>query len=162
MVSLPRFLRIYAEDSGFEIADWKEFLGDGRIEIHLRRTEGKAWQCHRCGTELGAHRGKYRTRLEAMPMMGIRVWVFFWREKGDCRHCKKARAERVKLISDETPHLTQDYAWWLGRLCEIAAVSRVAELMNLDETTTWRLDLARMQRMLSYYKIPAVTRAATY
>ncbi|MBU6376039.1 MAG: transposase, partial [Bdellovibrionales bacterium] len=65
--------------------------------------------------------------------------------------------EQIQLIAQETPHLTQEYAWWIGRLCEIAAVSRVAELMNQDETTTWRLDLARMKRMLAQYRIPTVT-----
>ena len=37
-------------------------------------------------------------------------------------------------------------------------VSRVAELVNQDETTTWRVDYRRMQRMLAYYTIPEVTR----
>ena len=41
-------------------------------------------------------------------------------------------------------------------MCEIAAVSRVAELMLQDETTTWRLDFNRMKRMLANYKIPPV------
>ena len=155
---LPRFAKNYAQDSGFDVLDWKEYLRDGRIEIHLIRQKGKAFECHRCGTGLQAHRGKHRMRLEGLPIMGIRVYLFLWREKGDCPKCKKARAERVKLVAEETPHLTQDYAWWLGRLCEIAAVSRVAELVSLDETTTWRLDLARMQRMLAHYKIPPITR----
>src|SRR5690606_15962952 len=48
-------------------------------------------------------------------------------------------------------------AWWLGRLCEIAPVSRVAEMFFRDETTLWRLDLARMKRMLAHYKIPKAT-----
>ena len=155
---LPRFVKAYAEDSNFDVVDWKEFLQDGRIEIHLEKAADSPWECHRCGHLLGARRGKYRLRLEGMPIMGIRVWLHLWREKGECDHCQKARSERVKLIAEETPHLTQDYAWWLGRLCEIAAVSRVAELVNLDETTTWRLDLARMQRMLAHYKIPPVLR----
>ena len=43
-------------------------------------------------------------------------------------------------------------------MCEIAAVSRVAELVRQDESTTWRLDLARMRRMIRHYKIPNVKR----
>ncbi len=155
---LPRFAKAYVENSNFEIADFKEFLQDGRIEIHLSRIPEKPIECYRCGSPLQARRGKHRMRLEGLPIMGIRVFIFLWREKGDCPKCKKARAERITLVSTETPHLTQDYAWWLGRLCEIAAVSRVAELVNLDETTTWRLDLARMQKMISCYKIPPITR----
>jgi transposase len=36
-------------------------------------------------------------------------------------------------------------------------VSRVGELVNQDETTTWRIDYRRMERMLAYYTIPEVT-----
>jgi transposase len=155
---IPRFAKNYAENSDFEVSDWKEFLIDGRIEIHLTRKVDKAFECHQCGEKLGSHRGKHRLRLEGHPIMGIRVFLFLWREKGHCSRCKKARSERIEMVAEETPHLTQDYAWWLGRMCEIASVSRVAELVGLDETTTWRLDLARMQRMLVHYKIPPVTR----
>ena len=84
----------------------------------------------------------------------------FWRQKGECANCKKARAEEVAFLSQERPHLTQDYAWWIGRICKIAAVSRVAELLQQDETTTWRLDFARMKRMLAYYQIPNVTKVS--
>jgi transposase len=97
-------------------------------------------------------------KLEAMPIMGFRTFVYFWRQKGHCEKCKKARSEAVDFVAEESPHLTQDYAWWIGRVCEIAAVSRVAELVNQDETTAWRVDYRRMQRMLAYYSIPEVTR----
>lgn len=90
--------------------------------------------------------------------MGLRVWIYFWRHKGHCRKCKKARAEAVEFICEETPHLTTDFGWWVGRMCEIAAISRVAELLQQDEMTTWRLDFNRMKRMLARYKIPKVTK----
>jgi transposase len=153
-MSVPRFLR--SAFPGYEISDVKEYLASGRIELHLERGKEKPFTCHRCGGELAAERGKYRCRIEAMPVMGLRLFVHFWRHRGECRSCRKARAEHVSFLAEETPHLTQEYAWWLGRLCEIAAVSRVAELMQQDETTTWRLDLARMKRMLAHYRIPAV------
>jgi transposase len=95
-------------------------------------------------------------RLEAMPILGFQVFVFLWREKRHCPHCRKARSERIEFVAEETPHLTQEYAWWIGRLCEISPVSRVAELIRQNETTIWRLDLARMRRMLAHYRIPNV------
>lgn len=156
---LPRFLKNCFE--GYEVVDFKEWLGVGKgnwIEVWIEPEESKKLYCHRCGTELHVERGKYRQRLEGMPILGFRFLIHFWRRKGHCSRCKKARAEHVEFIAEETPHLTQDYAWWIGRLCEIAAVSRVAELMNQDETTTWRLDFARMKRMLMHYKIPKVTK----
>jgi transposase len=156
-MGLPRFLRQGFE--GYEVIECKEYLKqpDGSIEIWLRpKDEEKPLVCHRCKGPMHVSRGKYPVRLEGMPIMSFRFVIHLWRRKGHCSHCKKARAEHVEFIAQETPHLTQEYAWWIGRMCEIAAVSRVAELMNQDETTTWRLDLARMQRMLSHYRIPKV------
>ncbi len=157
-MGLPRFLRSLFNEDGYSVQDLKEFIQDGRIELWLERGEAPAWCCHRCGQPLSQSRGKYRVRVEGMPILGMRLIIHLWRYKGWCSSCKKARAEQIGFIAKETPHLTQDYAWWIGRLCEIAAVSRVAELLNQDETTTWRLDLARMRRMLAHYKIPRVKR----
>ncbi|NUN98504.1 MAG: ISL3 family transposase [Candidatus Omnitrophica bacterium] len=156
-MSLPRFLA--SAFPGFEVIDLKEWLSEGRIEVHLRAQEDRPWRCHRCGEGLKPARAgsKYRARVEAMPVMGLRLFVHFWRERGACPGCRKLRAERIGWIAEETPHLAQDYAWWLGRLCEIAAVSRVAEMFGRDETSLWRLDLARMRRMLARYRIPEVS-----
>ena len=96
--------------------------------------------------------------IEGMPILGMRVYFLFWREKKHCPECKKARSERVEFLAEETPHLSRDYAWWLGRLCEIAPITRAAELMGQNHMTMWRLDFERMRLMLSRYKIPKVTR----
>lgn len=155
-MTLPRFLENGFE--GYEISDFKEFLTDCKIEVYLGRKAGKKWLCHKCGSQLGGERGKYKVVVEGMPIMGLRFYIHLWRHKGHCTKCKKARSERVDFIAEESPHLTQDYAWWIGRICEIAAVSRAAELTNQDETTAWRIDFRRMLRMVGHYKIPKVTR----
>jgi hypothetical protein len=56
--------------------------------------------------------------------------VHFTQIKGRCPQCRKVRLESVDFISHESPHLTRRYAFLLGRLCEMAPVSRVAELMG--------------------------------
>jgi len=153
---IPRFLKTAFPN--FEVIDLKEWIQDRRVEVFLEAQNERIQHCHRCGTVLHCqNQGKYRVKLEGMPVLGLRLFVHFWRARGYCTQCKKIRAERIDWISEETPHLTQEYAWWLGRLCEIAPVSRVAEMFFKDETTLWRLDLARMRRMLSFYKIPEVT-----
>ncbi len=157
-MSLPRFLRSAFEN--YEVSDFREFLQERRLEVVLVPKAEKPILCHRCNTDLSRQpsRGKHALRLEAMPILGLRVYVYLWREKRHCPACRKVRSEAISFISPETPHLTEDYAWWIGRMCEIAPVSRVAEMMNQNETTTWRLDLARMKRMLTHYRIPTVTR----
>lgn len=156
---IPRFLR--SAFIGFEVLDVKEWLTEGRIEVRLGRARGyRKFCCHRCGKNLGAYRGKYPVKLEGMPVMGLKLEINLMRTKGHCKHCNKARSERLEFISPESPHLTQDYAWWLGRLTEIAPVSRVAELVGLDPMTVWRQDFARLKRLLQHYKIPPLTHIA--
>src|SRR5438270_8907728 len=119
MMTIPRIARQY---DGYETVDFKEFLAERRIEIHLGRRADKSFTCGRCGEQLLAQRGRYRLRLETLPILGLRCFVYLWRHKGECRRCKKARAEAVAFVAPESPHLTAEYAWWIGRLCEIAAV----------------------------------------
>jgi transposase len=97
-------------------------------------------------------------RLEGLPIMGFRLFIVLWRRKGHCDECRKARSEAIEFVSPESPHLMRDYAEWIGRLFEIASVSRVAELLGQDETTMWRLDFNRLSRMLFEYQIPKVRR----
>lgn len=154
MPSIPRF----AHFDGYETLDVKEYLKEGRIEIHLERKTEKALECYRCGELLKDVRGRYRQRLLGMPIFGYRSIIVFWRLVGYCSSCRHTRSEDVPFIAKETPHFTQDYAWWLGRMCEIAAVSRVAELVGLNSKRLWLLDLNRMRRMAAHYKIPNVKR----
>jgi len=70
-MSIPRFLQ--KAFKGYEVIEVKEFIQDGLIEIYLNRREEKDWCCHRCGQWLSRERGKYRTCLEGMPIMGLRV-----------------------------------------------------------------------------------------
>jgi transposase len=156
MNSIPRFLRNAFE--GFDVVDFKEFLTDGRIDIYLQAKTDRVKCCNRCDDVLTGNRGRHPLTVEGMTIMGLRVFIHLWRGKGDCKTCGKARSERVEFLSLESPHLTQDMSEWIGKLCEVAAVSRIAELMNQDETTTWRIDLRRMQRMLQSYRIPKVTK----
>lgn len=154
MPSIPRFTHF----DGYETIDVKEYLKDGRIEIHLERKSERVLDCYRCGEPLKDVRGRYRQRLQGMPIFGYRSVIVFWRLVGYCGLCKRTRSEGVPFVARETPHFTQDYAWWLGRMCEIAAVSRVAELVGIHGKRLWVLDLRRMQRMAAHYKIPSVKR----
>lgn len=148
---MPRFFRF----DNYKTTDVKEFLSEGRIDVYLERDMSKSFDCHHCGNELSLiKRGGHYMKVEAMPIMGYKSYLHFKRHKLHCDHCKKARSEKVAFLSEVTPHLTADLSWWIGRLCEIASVSRVGELMGHDGMTTWRLDYHRMIQMLSQYNIP--------
>ena len=151
---VPHFFKF----AGYETIDVQTSIRKQTCEIHLKRSPDKSLNCYRCGSMLERSRGRHHMKLETLGVMGYRCFVNLWREKADCPKCRKARSEHIEFIAKETPHLTQDYAWWIGKMCEMAATSRVAEFVKQDNMTVRRVDMERLQRMLQYYKIPEVTR----
>jgi transposase len=93
-----------------------------------------------------------------MPLGNFECRLIFWREKRHCPNCNKARTEALDFIAPETPHLSKDYSWWLGRITEISTVSRTAKLTGNNQNTVWRIDFDRLLRMIQNYKIPDVDR----
>ncbi len=153
---VPRVFRF----RGYKTVDIKESFKDGTCRIYLERRPDKPLQCRRCGSLLERGRGRHPMQIETMPAGGLRVFVHLWREKAHCSKCKKARAEHIGFVAKDSPHLTRDYAWWVGRMCEFASVSRVAEFLRQGVMTVRRVDYARMRRMLQSYRIPQVTHIA--
>ena len=156
-MSLRRFYRKITP--GFTVIDTKEWLDKGVIEIYLKSDNDAPRKCCRCGDTLSSAKvGEHRSKVRTMDIHGIKTFLIFKRQKHKCNTCKKVRSEAINFISEETPHVTEEYAWWLGRLCEIAPVSRAAEFTGYDPMTMWRFDFNRMKRMFQHYKIPKVRR----
>jgi transposase len=156
MKSLARLFNF----AGYKTKDVQVSTRDKFVRIDLERDNTKPFQCHRCGGFLGRKRGQHKLKIKHLSIMGFDTFIYFWRGKGHCSRCKKARSERVNFLSKATPHYTEQYAEWVGTMCEFAAVSRVAEFCDDGNMTIRRIDLERMQRMFKKYKIPKVTRIA--
>lgn len=152
---LPHFLSKLIP--GFEVADLKEWRQKGEIEIYLkkREDEGLKCLCAKCGGELGHSHGRYPLKIKSMPIFNFATYVCIWREKRYCFNCKKVRSEKLDFISEESPHLTREYSWWLGKMCEFSPVSKVADFTGNDAMSVYRLDFERMRRMFQNYKIPS-------
>lgn len=156
-MKLPRFLKNLIPN--FEIIDFKEWLKEGKIEIFLRKIDRDALMaCRVCHGPLAQRRGHYRMKIKHLPLFNFECFIYLDRQKAYCPGCKKVRAEAIDFVSCETPHLSKEYSWWLGRLTEISTVSRVAELTGNDQNTLWRVDFDRMLKMVQNYKIPKVKR----
>lgn len=156
-MKLPRFIKNVID--GYKVIDFKEWLTKGVIEIYLEKIDKQApCMCHACGHQLTYKRSKHRMNIKHMPIMQFECRLIFWREKRHCPSCKKARSEALDFIARETPHLSKDYSWWMGRLTEISTVSRVAKLTGNDQNTLWRIDFDRLLRMAQNYDIPEVER----
>ncbi|MFT6631313.1 MAG: transposase [Bacteriovoracaceae bacterium] len=156
-MKLPRFIKNVIP--GYEVTDFKEWLQKDLIEIYIQKKDKLApCKCSRCGHELTVKRGKHRMNIKHMPFGKMECSLIFWREKRHCPNCKKARTEALDFLAPETPHLSKDYSWWLGRLVEIGTVSRTAKLTENSANTLWRIDFDRLLRMVQNYKIPDVER----
>lgn len=145
---LSRFLNI----DGFKIVDQKFSVERGLIEVVAVPTQEMV--CCRCGAKLGSCRARHRMRVQDLPVMTYQNYIVFWRRKGHCPECKKTRSEKVHFISEQTPHLTTQYVWWLGRLTEATTVAQAAELTDQSKSTLFRIDFDRLKTMLKNYEIP--------
>lgn len=145
---------------GYSIKDTQVSTRDQTVRVILERKKSKSCKCYRCKSPLQRLRGHYKQTLQELPIMQFSTTVEFWRYKGHCSKCNKARSESVDFISHETPHFTQKHSWWLGAMCEFAPVSRSADFTKMSASTLRRIDLSRMKRMLQKYKIPNVTMIA--
>lgn len=153
---LPRFLLNLIP--GFEVVDVKEWLKHGRVDIFLKKEKSSEFSCSRCNHTLTVKRGKHRLKVRHLPIFEMEVYLHLWREKGHCKNCKKARSEKLDFLSEETPHLSKEYSWWLGRLCEITSVTQASRFSGVDKSTLMRADFKRLIKMFQTYKIPKVTR----
>ena len=151
-MKVPRIFKF----RNYETIDIKEYLSKNLVEIHLKKKERAKSICRRCHKELELGYGGYKMRVQHLSVTGHHCYLVFMRYQGMCSSCKKVRSEAVDFLSPESPHKSLEYAWWLGRLCEVGPVSQVSALMKESSSTVWRLDFSRMRRMASHYKIPKV------
>jgi transposase len=150
--------QVFRDFQGFDVEDIKEWRVERRLEIVLIKTPDKKHVCSCCNSPLGRQDGRYWVKAHHMRIMSWTVVVGFWREKRDCGVCKRVRSERIDFISDTTPHVTKDLAYWINRLSEITSVLQVSKLESIDKQTCYDVDKYVLTRMLQGYEIPAVTK----
>lgn len=156
-MKIPRFIKNVTP--GFKVIDVKEWISRGRVEIYLERKESNKPKCRKCGsTTLGSKRGKYFVRIKTMPLFNLETYLCLWRHKYHCSNCGKARSEDFDFVSPETPHLSREYSYWIGRLCEITSVKQAAEFSGNDKSSVWRMDYSQMKRRFQNYKPPKARR----
>ena len=156
-MNLQRIIKYFIPN--YRVKDTKEWLKRGVVEIYLEKEDKTApMSCSVCGEKLGARRGSHKMKIKHLPIFNLDCYLIFERQKANCDRCKKARSEEIEFLAKETPHVSKEYSWWLGRLTEISTVSRTAELTGNDQNTLWRIDFDRLIKMLQNYKIPAVKR----
>ena len=153
---VPRFLRF----EGYKTLDFQVTIRDQKVFVKLEAEDSRRMQCHRCDGLLDGVISKHRIELKDLPLRGFDTVLRLFRRKGYCKNCDKIRSEKIPFMAKESPHYSQEYAWYIGQMCEFAPVSRVADFNDEDNMTVRRIDLERMRRMLKQYRIPNVTHLA--
>jgi len=148
---------VFRSFQGFQVKDIKEFRIKQHMELILESEPNRGHICDRCGGHLGAQDGRYWLTCRHMRVMGWTVSVSFWREKRHCPGCRKVRSERIDFLSETTPHITKDLAWWINRLSEITSVLSVSRLESIDKMACYRVDKEILVKLLQGYSIPEVT-----
>jgi len=143
---------------GFKPVDFKDYPSEGFAILLLEGRAERQRFCFRCGLELGELKKTYWLRLQHLKVMGLQVEVHLERECRECKGCKKTRAEHLSFACEDSPHVTEDLAWYISRLTEMTAVMAVSRLESIDKNLCYRIDKRILRRLLQGYKIPKVTR----
>ena len=143
---------------GYETVKSRKHLEKKTIEIHLKRKESYPRLCSRCGCSLAAHRGGYFMRVKHLPVFDFKVVLILYRQKGDCPCCRKARAEQIEFLAEESPHLTREFVFWAAELSEISTPTRVGQFIGVGKVTMWRIENRHLKRLMKRYRIPPAKR----
>lgn len=148
---------VFRQFQGFSLKDIKDFRKEKRMELHLERLDDTVSLCRRCGEALGSKHSWYFIKSRHLKCMGWRVDVITPVEKRRCIKCKKIRAELIPFLCPETPHITQEMAWWIHQFTEVSAVLSVSRLESIDKNTCYRVDKGILKKLLQGFEIPKVT-----
>ena len=143
---------------GFKPIDFKDYPSEGFAILRLEGRPERQRFCFRCGGELGELKRTYCLKLQHLRVMGLQVEVHLERECRHCPGCKKVRAEHLSFECEDSPHVTEDLAWYISRLTEATAVMAVSRLESIDKNLCYRIDKRILRRLLQGYQIPKVTR----
>jgi transposase len=130
----------------------------GTMRIQLIKKPGKESLCYRCAEPLANSHSFRRCQVDDLPILEHKVILNFRRGKGHCKNCGKIRMEAIEFLSHSNPKMTARLAFLLYKFCEIAPVSRMAEILDRNKMSLWRNDLLLLQTQFKHYKIPILHR----
>lgn len=130
---------------------------DKPFRVHLVAKPDKHMLCHRCGSSMHRPRSYQRCQVEDLKLQEHGVLLVFRRRKAKCPNCKKTRLEQVDFLCNQNPKMTMRLAFLLFQFCEVAPISRMAEITKRNKMSLWRNDLALLKNQLSHYEIPEAT-----
>lgn len=126
------------------------------VRIQLVKKVGSLVLCYKCGSELDKGHSFQRMQVEDLPILDKKTYLSFRRIKARCPQCKKIRLESVSFLAKSNPKMTSRLSFLLYKLCEIAPVSKTAEVLEMSSSSLWRNDLKVLQNQFENYEIPDV------
>lgn len=150
--SIPRFLQF----QGFKTVELKEWLSKGYVEVFLEPVQ--EMRCYKCDTDLQSCKDMYRIKVRHLNICNYLFILIINRRKGLCPNCRKVRSEKIDFLSEGSPHITKEFAWFVTRLCEIASVAKASKIAAIDKSVGYRVDHRMLIRMLGHFRIPKLTK----
>ena len=145
--------------SGFNVNNVRLPKGDDSpFRVHLVAKKDRPMHCHKCGTIMSQQRSYQRCQVEDLKIQDHKVLLVFRRRKAKCPTCKKVRLEQVDFLCNQNPKVTARLAFLLFQFCEVAPISRMAEITKRNKMSLWRNDLALLKNQLSHYEIPPISK----
>lgn len=131
---------------------------NGILRIQLVKRADSIPLCYRCASPLTRCHSFKRCQVEDLPVLEHKVLLNFRRAKGHCGQCGKIRMEVIEFLSSCNPKMTSRLAFLMYKFCEIAPVSRMAEVLKRNQMSLWRNDLLMLETQYKHYKIPILRR----
>lgn len=130
----------------------------GVVRVQLVKKPESCPQCYKCGSPLKTLHSFSRCQVEDSPILSHKVQLHFRRGKGRCDHCRKIRLESVEFLWGANPKMTSRLSFLMYKFCEVAAVTRIAEIVERNKMSLWRNDLLMLQMQFENYQIPVLSR----
>ena len=93
-------------------------------------------------------------RVRDLSCGDTRIFLELEVRRLDCRHCGKAKSERLEFLADN-PLYTKRFAYYVGHRCRSATIKDVAAELKLDWHTVKALDQQYMEAQLKRTGTPS-------
>ena len=130
----------------------------GVVRVHLVRKSEHSSLCYKCGSPLKTLHSHSKYQVEDSPILSHKVQLHFRRGKGRCDQCRKIRLEAIEFLSKANPKMTSRLSFLMYKFCEVAAVTRIAEIVDRNKMSLWRNDLLMLEMQYKNYRIPILNR----
>lgn len=115
-----------------------------RTEIHLERDSGSGYSCSGCGQMVFWGWDRWRTRLRDLSVFEFKTYLVLEKHRVNCPNCG-VKLEKLDF-AEPYSRCTIRFEELVARLCRMASLKQVAQLLDLDWKTVKAIDKKYLER----------------